>query len=92
MRLEYVFAALLFLFGLVSAARSLAQPPVEERRGDRMLIVLHDVAKAMFWLSLGGFFLAYGLADGSDAVRWLVLVPVGMAALRLVAAAFVSKA
>ncbi len=89
---EYAIAGALFVIGLVSAVRSLLQPPAEERGGDRLLIALHDVAKAMFWLSLGGFFLVYGVSGRSADVRWLVLVPLGMAALRMVAAAFVSRA
>lgn len=95
MKLEYVIAGLLFLFGFVSAYRSLAQPPLlEKREGGRLLIAVHEAAKALFWLSLGGFFLAYGLAEGPLAVRaarYLVLIPIGMAALRMVAASIIGR-
>ncbi len=86
--IEYILAGALFLFGVVSAVRSLAEPSVEERRGDRVLIAVHDAARAMFWLSLGGFFLALGLSRGASEVRWLLLIPLGMAAVRLVSASF----
>jgi hypothetical protein len=88
---EYVVAGLLFLFGIVSAVRSLREPPAEERGGTRVLIAVHDAARAMFWLSLGGFFLAYGLADGAPEVRYLALVPVLMAVIRLLAASRLSR-
>ncbi len=86
--IEYVLAGALFLFGVVSAVGSLAEPPAPERRGDRVLVAIHEAARAMFWLSLAGFFLALGLSRGAEDVRWLLLVPMGMAAVRLVSASF----
>ncbi len=91
MKVEYVVAGLLFTFGVVSAVRSISQPPVEGPRGDRILIAVHDAAKAMFWLSLAGFFLAYGLADGAPEVRWLALLPILMAVVRLLAVSRLSR-
>ena len=88
MKLEFVAAAFFVLFGLVSAVRSLREPTVDESGRARLLIVVHDAAKALFWLALGSFFLAYGLAEEPQNVRWLALIPVGMAALRLVTATF----
>ncbi len=90
--IEFVLAGLLFVFGVVSAVRSITEPPSDVRGGDRVLIAIHDAAKAMFWLSLAGFFLAEGLSAGRTDVRWLLLVPLGMAAVRLVSGAFVSSA
>jgi hypothetical protein len=89
--LEYILAGLLFLFGVVSAARSLLEPVTDDQAGTRLLIAIHQAAKALFWFSLGGFFLAYRLTDGAPEVRWLVLVPVGMAGLRLLAASRLSR-
>ncbi len=89
--IEYILAGALFVFGVVSAVRSLAVPPVEERRGDRLLIAVHQAARATFWLSLGGFFLAYGLTDRAPEVRWLVLVPVLMAIVRVLTAIRLSR-
>ena len=87
---EYVLAGVLFFFGAVSATRSL-RDPIEEEQGGRVLIAIHDAAKALFWFSLGGFFLAYRLTDGAPEVRWLALVPIGMAGLRLLAASRLSR-
>ena len=91
MKLAFVAAACFFLFGLVSAVRSLRELTVDESGRVRFLIAVHDAAKALFWLALGSFFLAYGLAEEPQNVRWLALIPVGMAALRLVTATFLAR-
>ena len=85
-------AGLLLLFGVVSAVRSLGQPPAEERGGTRLLIAIHDASRAIFWLSLGGFFLAFGMSDRAPEVRWLVLLPVLMAVVRVLTAIRLARA
>jgi hypothetical protein len=91
MKLEYVVAGLLFLFGVVSAFRSLSEPVTDETGRVRFLIAVHEAAKALFWLSLGAFFLTYGISGGAAEVRWLVLVPIGMAVVRLLAASAIGR-
>ncbi len=91
MKLEYVLAGLLFVFGIVSAMRSLANPIADERASGRFLIAVHEAAKSLFWLALGGFFLAYGLAEGAPEIRWLAIVPISLAALRLLVASALSR-
>ena len=91
MKLEYWLAIPLLLFGLVSAFRSLARPVEDERATGRLLLAVHEASRSMFWLALGGFFLAYGLADGAPEVRWLALVPVVLAAVRLLTASALSR-
>ena len=91
MKLEFVAAALFFLFGVVSVVRTLREPLVDESGRGRLLIAVHDAAKALFWVGLGSFFLAYGLAEEPQNVRWLALVPVGMAAIRLIVTAFLAR-
>lgn len=91
MKLEYVVGGLLILFGLVSAVRSLVSPATADERRIRLLIAIHDAAKAMFWISLGGFFVLYAAAEEQEVVRWLVLVPIGMAAIRLLSASVLSR-
>ena len=91
MRLEYVLGGLFILFGVVSAVRSLGEPPTDEERRIRLLIAIHDAAKAMFWISLGGFFILYAAAEEQDVVRWLAAVPVALAALRLLVASALSR-
>lgn len=90
--LDYLMAGLLLLFGVVSAVRSLGQPPAEERGGTRLLIAIHDASRAIFWLSLGGFFLAFGMSDRAPEVRWLVLLPVLMAVVRVLTAIRLARA
>jgi hypothetical protein len=90
-RPEYVIGGLLLAVGLVSAVRSLGRPPPAERGRDRLLIAVHEAAKAMFWISLGGFFVLYATAEEQEVVRWLVLVPIAMAAIRLLAASALSR-
>ncbi|MGH2675576.1 MAG: hypothetical protein ACRDKA_02950 [Actinomycetota bacterium] len=91
MILEYVVAVPLLLIGLYSGWRSLADPVRAEDRGSRLLIAVHEAAKAGFWLAFGGFFLAYGLLEQPQDFRWFALVPVGMAGLRLLTAAFLAR-
>jgi hypothetical protein len=88
---EFVLAVPLLLIGLYSAARSLSDPIPEDDRRSRFLIAVHEASKAGFWLTLGGFFLVYGVAEEPQLFRWFALVPLAMAALRLGAAAFLSR-
>lgn len=92
MKPEYLLAGLLFVIGAISARRSLAEPLTDEQGRARLLIAIHEASRSLFWLSLGGFFLAYGLTEGAPEVRWLGLVPIVMAAIRLVAASVLSRA
>jgi hypothetical protein len=89
--MEFVLAVPLLLIGVVTAARSLADPVPVEDGPSRLLVAVHEASKAGFWLTLGGFFLLYGLADEPQDYRWFALVPVGMAALRLGTAALLAR-
>ena len=89
--LDYILAGVLFLLGVISVVRSLGEPPAEERGGTRLLIAIHDASRAIFWLSLGGFFLAFGLTDRAPEMRVLVLVPVLMAVVRVLTAVRLSR-
>ena len=89
--MEFVLAVPLLLIGVVSAARSLADPIAVEDGRSRFLVAVHEASKAGFWLTLGGFFLLYGLADQPQDYRWFALVPLGMAALRLGTAALLAR-
>jgi hypothetical protein len=90
-KLEYWVAIPLFLFGIVSALRSLGRPIAEEQAGGRLLIAIHEASKAMFWFALGGFFLVYGVTDGDPVGRWLAIVPIVLAAVRLLTASALSR-
>ncbi len=91
MKLEFVVAVPFLLVGVYTAWRSLAEPVEVEDGGSRFLLAVHEAAKAGFWLTLGGFFLVYGIAEEPQAFRWLALVPLGMAALRLGTAALIAR-
>jgi hypothetical protein len=91
-KIEFVVAGLFLVAGLVSAARSLSRPvQAEDDRRSRFLLAMHDAAKAGFWLSLGGFFAAYGLVEQPQSIRYAALVPIGMAALRLLASTLLAR-
>ncbi len=91
MKLEFVVAALFLLIGVSSAVRSFRDPVGAEDGRSRLLIALHDTAKTAFWLTLGGYFLIYGLVDEPQSIRWLAMAPIGMAGLRLVAAHLLTR-
>jgi hypothetical protein len=89
--LELVLAALFGLFGLVSGINSLQDAqPIDDARV-RLLVAVHDAAKAGFWLALGAFFLGFALIEEPQGFRWFVLVPVLMAGLRFATAALLSR-
>ena len=91
MKLEYALAAVFAVLGIVAAWRSLAQGWVEDQMGARILFAVHDASRALFWFGLAAFFLAYGAVAEPQGVRWMALIPIAMAALRLVAAAFLAR-
>jgi hypothetical protein len=90
-KFEFLLAAPFLLVGAYSAWRSLAEPIPAENGRSRFLIAVHEAAKAGFWLTFGGFFLAYGLLEEPQSFRWFALVPVGMAGLRLAIAALLAR-
>ena len=92
MWIDILVASVFAVFGVVSAARSLGrEPATDETARDRFLIAVHDAAKALFWFALGAFVLAYGFAEDPHSLRWLLLIPLGMAVVRLLAATALSR-
>jgi hypothetical protein len=85
-KLEYVIAGLFLLIGVVTAIRSLRSPVAGENARARWLIALHEAARSLFWLSLGGAFLLYGLLPELVSIRFVALVTIGFAGLRLMTA------
>jgi hypothetical protein len=88
---EFLLAVPLLVVGVVSAVNSLREPIAAEDAWSRFLLALHQASKAAFWLTLGGFFLVYGLAEEPASWRWFALVPIAMAALRLGTAAVLAR-
>ena len=86
--LELVAAAVLILVGLWVAYYSLKEP-MEVRSGkERLLVAVHEAARAGFWLALGGWFLGLALIEEPQTWRWFILVPIAMAGLRLATRTF----
>ena len=87
--LEVSAGAVLILVGLRTAWRSVRE--LQPEGGGRVLMAVHETARAGWWLSLGGLFLAYGLVEDWSQVQWFVLFPIVMAGLRLLSATFLRR-
>lgn len=88
---ELVVASVFVLIGIRSSINSLRSTDAEPSGRVRALLALHDAAKAGFWFGLGGFFLGFALLDEPQGFRWFAMVPIGMAGLRLAAAALLGR-
>lgn len=88
--LAWVLAALFLLVG-VRTALTATQLQGRISETDRVLIAVHDAARAGFWLGLAGLFAGFALLDDPYGFRWFALVPIVMAGLRLAAAVGLSR-
>lgn len=79
------------MFGILSALRSLSDTPPADDLRSRFLIAIHDAAKAGFWLAFAAGFVAFGLEEQAFLGRILVIVGLGLAALRLLMATFLAR-
>jgi putative Mn2+ efflux pump MntP len=86
--LELVAAAILILVGFWVAYESLKEPTEVRSAKERFLVALHEASRAGFWLALGAWFLGLALIEEPQTWRWFILVPIGMAGLRLAARTF----
>lgn len=86
-----VLAGFFVIVGVAAAATSLRETTPEDSGRVRFLLAVHDAAKAGFWLALGAVLLGLSVVERPGALRWLGLVPVSFAALRLGAAYFLSR-
>jgi hypothetical protein len=86
--LELLAAAVLILVGFWVAYYSLKEPMEVRSARERFLVAVHEAARAGFWLALGAWFLGLALIEEPQTWRWFILVPIGMAALRLAARTF----
>ena len=82
---EVVIACACGAIGLRSLIVTLRRPfePADVR--DRLLYALYVTCRAGWWLTLGFFFLGYGLVDQSQDLRWFLLVPIALAGIQLLA-------
>ena len=81
----------MFLFGIASAARSLAEASGAGDPRSRFLIAVHDTAKAGFWLAFAAAFLAFALLEEAWTGRLLVVLGVALAGIRLLMAALLAR-
>jgi uncharacterized membrane protein len=86
--LEFVAAVVLILVGVWVAYYSLKEPMEVRSAKERFLVALHEASRAGFWLALGAWFLGLALIEEPQTWRWFILVPIGMAGLRLAARTF----
>jgi len=88
--LGWALAAVFFLVGVRTTLTPTRLDELISGR-DRLLIALHDASRAGFWLALAALFVGFSLVDDPFEFRWFVMVPIGMAAVRLLAAVGLSR-
>jgi hypothetical protein len=86
-----VIGGLLALIGLGSGLRSLTTTTEIRSGRDRFLLALHDASMAGFWLGLGAAFIGLSVLEPAAEYRWLVIIPIAMAGLRLLAATLLAR-
>ncbi len=84
--LAAVGAGALFLIGVGSAARSFGHARPEDPPRVRLLILLHDAARAGFWFGLALLFLGYALLERPKDATWVLVLPLAFAGIRLLTA------
>jgi hypothetical protein len=89
---EAVIAAGCGVMGVRSLVRSLRRPfePIDTR--DRLQFALFVTASAGWWITLGFFFLAYGLVEEPQDLRWFLLVPIALGGVQLLSGLGLSHA
>jgi hypothetical protein len=80
---EVVIAVVCGAAGVRSVVIALRRPfePADTR--ERFLYALHLTARAGWWFTLALFFLAYGLVEEPQDLRWFLLVPIALAGIQL---------
>ncbi|HVM11676.1 MAG TPA: hypothetical protein VM638_04260 [Actinomycetota bacterium] len=84
--IEIALGGLCLAVGVWSAVGSVRALSAEEPGPDRRVLVLHEWAKAGFWLTLGAFLLGYLVLDDPREIRGFALVPIVLAGIRFLAA------
>lgn len=89
--LTLIVASVALLVGLRLALRGPRFLEAGDSRGTVFLVAVHYSAGAGFWLSLGGIFLVFVLAVDPIRWRWLALIPIVLAGVRMLAAFALSR-
>jgi hypothetical protein len=81
-----ILAGLLALLGVRSALRWARVRFVAETFRDQFLYAVHVAARISVWFALAGAFVGFAILDEPERFQWYVLVPLGLAALQVLAA------
>lgn len=90
---ELVMSGVLALGGVRSLLKWSKRHFASTNVSDQILWALYLTGRVGLWFAFAGFFLIYGLSDAQgrafidelERFRWFVMVPVGLAALQLLA-------
>ncbi len=78
-----VLGSIFALVGLSAAAKSLRETTPESSGRVRFLLAVHDASKSGFWLALAAVLVGLSLVENPYPYRWLALIPILFASLRL---------
>jgi hypothetical protein len=81
-----VLASLLGLLGVRSAVRWSSVRFEAETLREHLLYSIHVAARTSVWFALAGAFVGFAVLDDPGRFQWFVLVPIGLAALQVLAA------
>jgi hypothetical protein len=81
-----VVAFLLASFGVRSARKWWSVRFEAESLRDHFLYSVHVAARICVWFALAGAFVGFAVLDEPERFRWYVMVPIGLAALQMLAA------
>ena len=81
-----VLAVLLGLLGVRSALRWAGVRFEAETLRDHLLYSVHVAARTSVWFALAGAFVGFAVLDEPERFQWYVFIPLGLAALQVLAA------
>lgn len=81
-----VLASLLALLGVRSALRWSSVRFEAETLREQLLYSVHVAARTSVWFALAGAFVGFAVLDEPEKFQWYVLVPIGLAAVQVLAA------
>jgi hypothetical protein len=81
-----VLASLLGLLGVRSAVRWSTVRFEAETLLEHVLYSVHVAARTSVWFALAGAFVGFAVLDEPERFQWYVFVPLGLAALQVLAA------
>jgi hypothetical protein len=79
--LETAVASVLALVGLRSLVVWSRRPFESTSVRDQLLYALFRTGRIGVWFALAGIFFAYAIRKNDESLRWLVLVPIALAAV-----------